>query len=98
MNLAPMRPHYLLKIDAAKVIFTDGRNDHCLTLRVYRELRETSLVVVLETPVCGFSLAEYAKPFAGSILFRTSAGPILGDNPWNRDLRSISLPIEDRFR
>jgi hypothetical protein len=32
---------------------------------------------------CGFSLAEYARSSAKSILLRTSAGPILGDNPWN---------------
>lgn len=56
---------------------------------------EAAVDVRVETPVCGFSLAEYARPIAQSILLRTSAGPILGDNPWNVDLRSISARRED---
>jgi len=43
-----------------------------------------------ETPICGFSLAEYAGSSGKSILLRTSAGPILGDDRWNADLRSMS--------
>jgi phosphoribosyl-dephospho-CoA transferase len=44
---------------------------------------EVAIDIRVETPVCGFSLAEYARSSAKSILLRTSAGPILGDNPWN---------------
>jgi len=46
MNLSPIRPHYLLKVDAAEVILTDGRDIRCIPSWVFRELRETSLVVV----------------------------------------------------
>jgi phosphoribosyl-dephospho-CoA transferase len=223
MNLSPIRPHYLIKVDAAEVILTDGRDVHCVPSWVSRELRETSLVVVrrgavtrnripigirgseraqrwaalyppgaveqiitpidllnrfnktedlndsptcnslrslaidwrwlthswgpggsvafelatgkrartprsdldiiiyadkhlsrtaakrllisarglkvtvdirVETPVCGFSLAEYVEPSAKSMLLRTSAGPILSDNPWNADLLSTSPALE----
>jgi phosphoribosyl-dephospho-CoA transferase len=44
---------------------------------------EVAVDIRVETPVCGFSLAEYGKALAGSILLRTAAGPIFGDNPWN---------------
>jgi hypothetical protein len=44
---------------------------------------EVAVDIRVETPVCGFSLAEYARSSAKSILLRASAGPILGDNPWN---------------
>jgi phosphoribosyl-dephospho-CoA transferase len=223
MNLSPIRPHYLLQVDAAEVILTDGRDVHCVPPWVFRELRETSSVVVrrgvvtrngipigirgpertqrwaasyppdavqqiitpmdllnrfnktedlyvssvcdglrslvtgwhwlthswgpggslgfelatgkrtttpgsdldivvyadkhlsrtdakrlltfarclnvrvdirVETPVCGFSLAEYVEPSAKSMLLRTCAGPILSDNPWNADLLSTSPALE----
>ena len=45
----------------------------------------------VETAVCGFSLAEYASSFNRSVLLRTSTGPILGDDPWTADLRSLSV-------
>jgi phosphoribosyl-dephospho-CoA transferase len=51
---------------------------------------EIAVDIRVETPVCGFSLAEYARSSGKSILLRTSRGPILGDNPWNADLRSTS--------
>jgi phosphoribosyl-dephospho-CoA transferase len=44
---------------------------------------EVAVDIRIETPLCGFSLSEYASPSAKSILLRTSAGPVLGDNPWN---------------
>lgn len=226
MKISPIRPHYLLKIDAAEVIFTVGRDDHCVPSWVFRDLRETSLVVVrrgvvtrdripigirgperaqrcaasyppdavrqiitptdllnrfnktedlyvspacnslrslaiewhwlthswgpggsvgfelatrkrtttprsdldivvyadkqlsrtdakrllisarglqatvdirVETPVCGFSLAEYVEPSAKSMLLRTCAGPILSDNAWNADLLSTSPALEACF-
>jgi phosphoribosyl-dephospho-CoA transferase len=227
MNISPIRPHYLLKVEAAEVIFTDGRDDRCVPSWVFRELRETSLVVVrrgvvtrdripigirgperaqrwaasyppdavrqiitptdllnrfnktedlsvspacnslrslaiewqwfthswgpggsvgfelattrkrtatpqsdldiivyadkqlsrtdakrllisarglqatvdirIETPVCGFSLAEYVEPSAKSMLLRTCVGPILSDNAWNADLLSTSPALEACF-
>jgi phosphoribosyl-dephospho-CoA transferase len=56
---------------------------------------EVEVDIRVETPFCGFSLAEYARPIAESILLHTSSGPILGDNPWNGDLRPMSAPIEN---
>jgi phosphoribosyl-dephospho-CoA transferase len=223
MNLSPIRPHYLLKVDAAEVIFAHGRDDHCVPSWVFRELRKTSFVVVrrgvvtrdripigirgperaqrwaasyppnavrqiitpsdllkgfkktedlydspvcnglrslavawrwlahswgpggsvgfelatgkptttrrsdldnvicaeehlsksdakrllisardlpvtvdirVETPVCGFSLAEYVEPSAESMLLRTCAGPILSEDPWNTDLLSTTASPE----
>jgi phosphoribosyl-dephospho-CoA transferase len=36
----------------------------------------------VETPVCGFSLWEYARESPAAILLRTQAGAILGRDPW----------------
>jgi phosphoribosyl-dephospho-CoA transferase len=223
MNLPVILPHYLLKIDAAEVMFSNDQDDQCVPAWVFRELRETSWVVVrravvtrdripigirgperaqrwaasyppnavrqiitptdllnrfnktevlydspaynglrslaiawqwlthswgpggsvgfelatrkrtttprsdldiivyadkhlsrtdaerllisarglqvtvdirVETPVCGFSLAEYVESSAKSVLLRTCAGPMLSDNPWNADLLSTSPPLE----
>lgn len=45
----------------------------------------------VETPFCGFSLAEFAWARAGRILLRTPEGPILGRDPWDPHLSS---PVE----
>jgi phosphoribosyl-dephospho-CoA transferase len=81
------------------VVYADdhlSRSDGQRLLDSARDL-EVGVDIRVETPVCGFSLTEYARPSAGSILLRTSAGPILGDNPWNGNLGSISVPIEHRL-
>jgi phosphoribosyl-dephospho-CoA transferase len=36
----------------------------------------------VETPICGFSLKEYAGQGTERILLRTPAGVVLGDDPW----------------
>jgi len=36
----------------------------------------------VETPVCGFSLWEYARDSPAAILLRTQGGPVLGEDPW----------------
>jgi hypothetical protein len=41
----------------------------------------------VETPVCGFSLLEYARRTPEPILLRTVAGAVLGDDPWDRRRR-----------
>jgi phosphoribosyl-dephospho-CoA transferase len=38
----------------------------------------------VETPVCGFSLLEYARQTPEPILLRTVAGAMLGEDPWDR--------------
>ena len=42
---------------------------------------EVKVDIRIETPTCGFSLAEYATSPTKTILLRTNAGPVLGD-PW----------------
>jgi phosphoribosyl-dephospho-CoA transferase len=77
------------------VIYANEHLSRSDAQRLLASARDLGLAVDIriETPLCGFSLSEYASPSAKSILLRTSAGPILGDNPWNEDLRSMSVPL-----
>ncbi|MBV8215436.1 MAG: malonate decarboxylase holo-ACP synthase [Verrucomicrobia bacterium] len=45
---------------------------------------EVRLDIRVETPICGFSLTEYATSPTKTILLLTVAGPILGDDPWSK--------------
>ena len=36
----------------------------------------------VETPICGFSLTEYASRAPAPILLRTASGELLGADPW----------------
>ena len=74
-----------------------SRSDAQRLLVSTRDL-EVAVDIRVETPVCGFSLVEYARPTAKSILLRTPAGPILGENPWSGGLSSMSVPSEDWLR
>jgi phosphoribosyl-dephospho-CoA transferase len=47
---------------------------------------EAKVDIRIETPTCGFSLTEYATSPTKTILLRTVAGPILGNDPWERRL------------
>lgn len=38
----------------------------------------------VETPVCGFSLREYAREERGEILLRMTTGHVLGSDPWRQ--------------
>ena len=40
----------------------------------------------VETPVCGFSLREYARASPAAILLRTSSGVAFGSDPWCQEL------------
>ncbi len=51
---------------------------------------EVNVDIRIETPMCGFSLTEYATSPTKTILLRTVAGPILGNNPWDESLCSTS--------
>jgi hypothetical protein len=50
-----------------------------------------SIVKSVKKPVVWAPMLGNVKPLAGSILLRTAAGPILGDNSWNEDLGSMSV-------
>jgi phosphoribosyl-dephospho-CoA transferase len=43
----------------------------------------------VETPVCGFSLREFASQSPAAILLRTPSGVVLGKDPWGAELRSM---------
>ncbi len=43
--------------------------------------------VRVETPLCGFSLEEFAWRSTGKILLRTPSGMTLGTDPWSDDVR-----------
>jgi phosphoribosyl-dephospho-CoA transferase len=44
---------------------------------------EVEVDIRIETPMCGFSLTEYATSPTKTILLRTASGPVLGADPWN---------------
>jgi acyl-CoA reductase-like NAD-dependent aldehyde dehydrogenase len=52
----------------------------------------TSIDIRGETPICGFSLKEYAGHGTERILLRTPAGVVLGADPWNEFLSTQSRP------
>jgi phosphoribosyl-dephospho-CoA transferase len=54
----------------------------------------------VETPVCGFSLIEYARAESKAILLRTPSGHLLGDDPWSDELKlsDAALSVGERFK
>jgi phosphoribosyl-dephospho-CoA transferase len=53
---------------------------HTIELPAVADLR-------VETPVCGFSLTEYAQAASTALLLRTPAGHLLGNDPWSDELK-----------
>jgi phosphoribosyl-dephospho-CoA transferase len=47
----------------------------------------------VETLKCGFSLTEYATSPTKTILLRTVAGPVLGNDPWDEKRCNAASPI-----
>ena len=48
----------------------------------------------VETPICGFSLAEYASRAPAPILLRTASGALLGADPWKaHDTTGTAQPV-----
>jgi phosphoribosyl-dephospho-CoA transferase len=43
----------------------------------------------VETPVCGFSLREFASWSPSAVLLRAPSGIVLGRDPWGAELRSV---------
>ena len=75
-----------MRSDLDVVIYADeplSRRDAQRLLAAADDL-EVTVDIRIETPVCGFSLAEYATSPTRTILLRTCNGPILGDEPWKR--------------
>jgi phosphoribosyl-dephospho-CoA transferase len=51
----------------------------------------------VETPVCGFSLREFASESPAAFLMRTPNGTILGTDPWDDEL-TIKYLTHDAVR
>jgi phosphoribosyl-dephospho-CoA transferase len=77
-----------MKSDLDVVIYADhplSRRDAQRLLTSADDL-EVNVDIRIETPMCGFSLTEYATSPTKTILLRTVNGPILGADPWERRL------------
>jgi phosphoribosyl-dephospho-CoA transferase len=59
-----------------------------MTINEARQLRDSTrglpapVDIRVETPICGFSLVEYASRAPAPILLRTASGAVLGADPW----------------
>ncbi|HYZ74292.1 MAG TPA: malonate decarboxylase holo-ACP synthase [Chthoniobacterales bacterium] len=84
-ELATGKQTTTMQSDLDVVIYADdpiSRRDAQRLLASADDL-EVKLDIRIETPRCGFSLTEYATSPTKTILLRTVAGPILGDDPWD---------------
>jgi phosphoribosyl-dephospho-CoA transferase len=87
-EVATGRQTTTIRSDLDVVIYADeplSRRDAQRLLAAADDL-EVTVDIRIETPTCGFSLTEYATSPTKTILLRTVAGPILGDDPWDRGL------------
>ena len=83
-EMATGKPTTTMRSDLDVVIYADeplSRRDAQRLLVVADDL-EVTVDIRIETPMCGFSLTEYATSPTKTILLRTVDGPILGDDPW----------------
>jgi phosphoribosyl-dephospho-CoA transferase len=83
------------------VLYADTPMARDEALRLHESLADslTRVDVLIETPCCGFSLAEHATtPAAGSLLLRTADGPRLGQDPWTPAPRIALASEPDRGR
>lgn len=84
-ELATGRHTARLQSDLDLVIYADER----LSVEEAKHLHATTrnlpsrVDVRIETPFCGFSLAEYASCAPAPILLRKSSGVVLGADPWD---------------
>jgi phosphoribosyl-dephospho-CoA transferase len=87
-EVATGRQTTTMRSDLDVVIYADEplpRRDAQRLLAAADDL-EVTVDIRIETPTCGFSLTEYATSPTKTILLRTVAGPILGDDPWDQNL------------
>jgi len=49
----------------------------------------------VETPLCGFSLREFASQNPAAILLRAPSGIVLGKDPWGADLGSVDSNLRN---
>jgi phosphoribosyl-dephospho-CoA transferase len=70
------------------VIYADRRMTADEAKSFYANTIELPAVadIRVETPVCSFSLTEYAQAGPAAILLRTPVGHVLGNDPWSDEL------------
>lgn len=98
-ELATGRPIVTPQSDLDIVIYAHER----LTVNEARLLRDSTqglpapVDIRVETPTCGFSLAEYASRAPARILLRTASGELLGADPWKaHDTIGTVQPVAPR--
>ena len=71
--------------DLDVVIYADERLSAQEAKRLHAATQHLAAIVDVrvETPVCGFSLTEYASQTPAPILLRTASGALLGVDPWD---------------
>ncbi len=83
-ELASGRPTATPQSDLDLVIYADDRlgAEDAKRLHAAAQNLPSAVDVRVETPACGFSLAEYANQAPAPILLRTASGVMLGTDPW----------------
>jgi phosphoribosyl-dephospho-CoA transferase len=96
-ELASGRHVVMPESDLDIVIYAERR----MTAEEAKSLRDRTVnlpVIVdirVETPVCGFSLREFASRSPAAILLRAPSGIVLGRDPWGAELRSVDSNLHD---
>jgi phosphoribosyl-dephospho-CoA transferase len=74
--------------DLDLVLYADDpmERGHAMSLQDSLSGGPARVDALVETPLCAFSLAEYANGRSDRILLRTVHGPRLGSNPWSPEL------------
>jgi phosphoribosyl-dephospho-CoA transferase len=85
-ELAAGRPTASPQSDLDLVIYADERLtvEEAKRLHTAAQNLPSAVDVRVETPVCGFSLTEYANQAPAPILLRKTSGVMLGADPWCR--------------
>ena len=83
-ELASGRPTASLQSDLDLVIYANARlsAEEARRLQAATQSLPSAVDVRVETPVCGFSLTEYASQAPAPILLRTTSGVMLASDPW----------------
>jgi phosphoribosyl-dephospho-CoA transferase len=87
MNVAKAESDLDIVIRAARPITIEEANFLCA--------QATDLPAIVdirvETPICGFSLKEYARAGRKEILLRMPNGPVLGSDPWRNEPDTLNV-------
>jgi phosphoribosyl-dephospho-CoA transferase len=77
------------------VIYADGRITRDMSKFLHAQTLNlpAAVDVRVETPLCGFSLEEFAWRSPGEILLRTPSGIALGTDPWSDELTEKSVKV-----